>query len=346
MKLKWILLAIVGLVVVVVGGAYIYLTTLDLEEVRGLVQAEAKKATGRDLVLAGDLDLGISFTPSVGIGDVSFANADWGSRAEMLKVERLEVEVELMPLFSGDIQINRFVLSGADILLETDAEGRANWEFDVAEAEAAAKEEVAQDGGKSALPAVRRVLIENSRLTFRNGETGEEMRIGLDKVSAEGDGRRLQLDAAGSYQDAPFSVAGELGGIEVVLAKADYPVKLNIEAGGAKIALDGVVRGLDRAPAPDLQISVEGQSLADMNALAGGGLPALGPYSVSGKLSGSADSFQLAGLAAKVGGSDLAGNLSIALGGARPKVTAELTAALVDLADFQAEGDDAPPTPR
>ena len=44
-------------------------------------------------------------------------------------VEQLDVELQLVPLIFGDIKVNRIVLSGADILLETDKQGRSNWQF-------------------------------------------------------------------------------------------------------------------------------------------------------------------------------------------------------------------------
>ena len=51
---------------VVVAGVAI-LSTMAFEELRGVIEAEAEKATGRKLTIAGDIDLEISLTPAITI---------------------------------------------------------------------------------------------------------------------------------------------------------------------------------------------------------------------------------------------------------------------------------------
>src|SRR3546814_2746280 len=83
--------------------------------------------TGRDLAINGDLKLDIlTLSPSLVVNDVRFANAEWGSRPDMAVVERFEAEVALLPLISGNLVIQRIVLVGADILIETNQQGRTN----------------------------------------------------------------------------------------------------------------------------------------------------------------------------------------------------------------------------
>ena len=50
-KLKWIVIGLVALVVAVVIAGVAIISTFDPEDYREQIQAEAKKATGRDLVL-------------------------------------------------------------------------------------------------------------------------------------------------------------------------------------------------------------------------------------------------------------------------------------------------------
>ena len=61
---KWI--KIFGALVVVIVAAGVagiaILSQMDFNQYKGLIAEEAKKATGRDLVIAGDLNLEISLT--------------------------------------------------------------------------------------------------------------------------------------------------------------------------------------------------------------------------------------------------------------------------------------------
>ena len=77
MRVKHVLMAVAGLVVVIVGGAVIAVKSIDFNQYRSTIADQVKLATGRDLKIAGDLDVGISLTPTVSVNDVSFSNASW-----------------------------------------------------------------------------------------------------------------------------------------------------------------------------------------------------------------------------------------------------------------------------
>ncbi|MBE9556797.1 MAG: AsmA family protein, partial [Proteobacteria bacterium] len=115
--IKIIVIVVPLLVVALVVGAIAVLMTTDFNQYKPLIAEETKKATGRDLVIAGDLELGISLTPSVSVSGVTLSNAKWGKRPEMIKVERFEAQMSLIPLAFGIIDVTRIVLVGADILL-------------------------------------------------------------------------------------------------------------------------------------------------------------------------------------------------------------------------------------
>src|SRR3954469_18436648 len=119
-----------GAAIVVVGGVaamFAILRSVDFNSYKDLVAQQVKAATGRELVLAGDVKVGISLTPHLEIDQVSFRNADWGSEPQMLKLEKLEADVALLPLLSSQIVIKQVRLVGAEILLETDKNGQGNW---------------------------------------------------------------------------------------------------------------------------------------------------------------------------------------------------------------------------
>lgn len=343
MKLRTILIAIVVLVVaVVVAGVAIILST-DFNQYRPLVAEQVKKATGRDLNLAGDIEVAVSLVPTVAVNDVSFANASWGSRPEMATVERLEVEMDLLPLLSGEIRVKRVVLVGADILLETDRQGTPNWAFSTPGAPAAeaepAEEAPTESGGGAPLPTVHAVSIENARVTYRDGASGAAHTLALTSFSASATDASspVAITFEGSLNDNPVRLQGSVGAIQLLLDDQPFPVDLSGEGGGATFAVKGEVAKPKSGQGIALELSAQGNSLADMSALAGAPLPPLGPYSVSGRLSDIPGGYQIESLQARLGGSDLSGTASVALGGARPKLTAGLTSARLDLEDLGVE---------
>jgi uncharacterized protein involved in outer membrane biogenesis len=129
MRLRTIGIALVVLLVAAAVTVVAILKSVDFNSYRGLIAERVEAATGRKLVIGGDIELAVSLTPTAAVNDVTFANVAGGSRPAMASLKRLEAEMELLPLLSGEVRVKRIVLVGADILLETDKDGRGNWVF-------------------------------------------------------------------------------------------------------------------------------------------------------------------------------------------------------------------------
>ena len=117
------------LVVLVVAGGAVVALSFDPDSLKPRIVAAVKQATGRDLTLNGRIRLGLSLRPTLVVQDVAFANPPGFSRPQMATLERLDLKLALMPLLSHRVEIDRLVLVKPDILLETDAQGRPNWQF-------------------------------------------------------------------------------------------------------------------------------------------------------------------------------------------------------------------------
>ena len=159
----WMLpLGLVGLALLAIVVGVVLLSIQDVGRYKEFIARKVSEKTGRELVIAGDFDLSISFTPSIVADDVTFQNAAWGSEAEMLKLGHVEAEVELFPMLTGDIRVKRLILEDLDLLLETDANGLGNWEF----GERKAGDEDEDYDGDGDLPVIEDMRIENALLRF------------------------------------------------------------------------------------------------------------------------------------------------------------------------------------
>ncbi|MHA1151209.1 MAG: AsmA family protein [Alphaproteobacteria bacterium] len=336
MKIKWFLTGLLALIVAVGVAGVAILSTMDFEQLRGVIEAEAEKATGRKLTIAGDIDLEISLSPAIELQDVRFANADWGSRSELISVQRLELEVALVPLFSGDIQVKRLVVVAPDILLETDAEGRGNWEMPGTAKDAAP----AGTAGGMTLPSIDNAVVRDAIVTYRDGKTGETMQLSFSNITLRRTFAAVPLEVAleGAYNGVPFKADGVVGLIRDLIGTTPYPVRLNFAVGGATFAIDGEIAEPVTGEGLDLKILARGQSLAELGAIAGAELPALGPYEFSAQVAQDGQSYKLTDLTAKIGDSDIAGNAALTLGGKRPAFSGDFTAANLNLADLAPGG--------
>ncbi len=337
--MKKILIGAFVLVVALIVAGVVVLKSTDINQYRGLIAEEAKKATGRDLKLGGELELEVSFSPAIVARDISLSNAEWGSRPEMVKVKRFEAQVELFPLLTGTIAIAKIVVIDPDILLETNDKGVGNWVFDTGakpEAKTEGKSEKKSDGEAGTLPVVKLVDIQNAKFTYKDGVTGQTTNLGLDSLMASADGLSspLKLALKGTFNDNAVEVSGEFGSAENIMDGDPLPISITAKAGGGVFTVKGKVEKPMAGKGLALALTAEGQNIADVAAVAGAKLHAIGPYKVAASVSDPDGGYALNGLDVKIGGSDLTGNVTVSLAGKKPEIKASLNSVLMDIADF------------
>ncbi len=326
---------VTALLVALGVAGYAIVASLDVQRVADFARGQIKSATGRDLVIDGPVELQVSLTPAVNLEAVRFANAPWGSRADMATLRRLEIEVELLPLLFGEVVVKRLVVVEPDILLETGAEGQGNWVFAEAAATAEPPSGAAADGDIT-LPDVQDVLVEGGRLTVLDAGRQQVLRLEIVKavgaVPAGGGSRSLELEAA--YNGNPFRLEAVYGGLPALLSGAPAPLEASVEAGGVTLSAKGRAGNLAGAAEAELALTAAGDSLAGLSPFLGTELPALGPFKLSADTKIESQAIEVKSLSLQVGGSDLAGNASLARTAARPAVKAALVSKRLDLADF------------
>ena len=342
MRIKRI--AAIGAALAAAGAVAVYatLSSLEFEELRGIAESEVRRATGRALKVAGPIDLEISLNPAISLDDVSFANAPWGSRPDMVTVKRLELEVSLWPLLLGDIRINRLVLVEPDVLLETGPDGVGNWVFNDAPPDDAEDSET-----PGTLPSFSELAVRDGRAVFRDGKSGQDMQLHIGRAVARAASHTspLVVSLSGAANDTAFQLEGTFGSPEELAAGEVFPLMVIGEVAGVRLDVEGQIDSPLTKQIVELSILLKGESLGDLSALAGTSLPRSGPFSVAVQLHRDGPEVEATDLAIQIGGSDLAGNLRLSLAKARPAVTGKLTASLIDLADILPPADESESPP-
>lgn len=334
-RVRKILLGLAAVAAAIVVALVAILLSVDFSQYKSIATAEVEAATGRRFEIAGEIELALSFTPRLVAHDVTLANASWGTRPDMLRVKRVEAEVALMPLFSGEVRIRRLVLEGADLLLETAPNGEENWLFGEPDTAGAANAAPTVPG-QPHLPVVNDVTISDALLRYRDGTTGEEKSLAI--VDLRGlaadlqDPMKLAVDAR--INESPIKLIGTFGSLATLFADQSLAIDGRIEVGGAVATVKGNVARPLTGQGLALEVMIEGQKLADFAPVLGGPVPAIGPYRLTGTLTDPEGAYRLEPFQLTVGGSALSGMASIGFGGERPKITASVTGSAIDLKDF------------
>ena len=120
--MKKFLVVLGGLLALVIGAALIVPFLLPIETYKAEIEKRALEATGRKLTIAGSVSFSLLPSLAISARDVSFANAPGAANPNMALLDRLEVRLKLLPLLSGEVAIDSFVLEKASLNLETDRE--------------------------------------------------------------------------------------------------------------------------------------------------------------------------------------------------------------------------------
>ena len=333
-----IIKVVIGVLMIAVIAVVTVISTLDVNQYKGEIIEAAEKATGRTLQIGGDLQFALSFVPTVVVEDVKFSNATWGSKPEMLTLDKFEVQVSLLPLLGGNIQINRVILLAPEILLETNKKGLGNWVF------ASKKTEEGADSDSSAPSVVvNEVHLENAKIVYKDGVTGQETKIVIDKIVTESDSVNdpLSVIMKVAYNELPIKVKGSLGSLNQLTGNDSYPIDLIINVSGADIVLKGKIAKPMDGKGLDIDVSFNVDSLSDLSELAGSDLPELGPVSFTGKVADSKGAYSIKTMKLVLGNTDLSGDITANISGKHPAISANLNSNLIDLIELAGDEQEA-----
>lgn len=128
-KLKIAVLVVVITLVLFIGLLVIGYLMIDPNDFKQEISDIVKKKTGQELVISGDIEKSIYPNLGVNIGAVALKNPKGYEADNFAQLERMNISVSLMPLFSGKIVADKILLQGVKINLEKDSQGKANWEM-------------------------------------------------------------------------------------------------------------------------------------------------------------------------------------------------------------------------
>jgi hypothetical protein len=187
------------------------------------------------------------------------------------------------------------------------------------------------------MPPVRRFVIDDGHLAFADTKRKLDLKATINATEKLGGANRgFVLSGRGSIKSAPFRLDVTGGPLLNIDPNKPYPFNADIRAGDTHVTAKGAI------PKPfdfgrfQMDVTARGSDLADLYDLIGVPLPNTPPYRLAGRLSRDQQVWRIGGIGGRVGDSDLAGALSVNMGGERPFLTAELRSRMLDFDDLAA----------
>ncbi len=205
--LGWLVAAFVALFAIAAVAFFLFFDANDFREEIG---AAVQKATGRELVIEGDVALKLFPWLAVDVGSSKLGNAKGFGDTPFARFERAQLSVRLLPLlFRQEIAVGAIKIEGLVLNLEEDRRGVTNWD-DLVDGESAATKD---QGTASADAAVDVASVELTDATFNYYDAAADSRYALTDAnlrigSVTGSRENLLVDG--------LSLKGRLEGVGVM----------------------------------------------------------------------------------------------------------------------------------
>lgn len=327
--LRWTGIVLGSVVVVVL----LVLAFIDWNVLKRPIERMASASSGREVKIAGRLDVDIwSWTPKMFLEGLTVGNPTWEKGPPMLRIERLNVQLKLLPLLKGDVILPRVELVKPQVYLHREASGRANWTFE------STRPSNAPAGRPPKLPVVRDFLIQEGRLNVHDEMLHLEVNgtVYAHEQGEKDNAQAFRIQGDGTLNKEPFEMNVAGGPLINIDPDRPYPFDLRIKAGAIRIASDGTVRKPFDLGRMQLNVKASGNDLADLYYLTQLALPNTPPFDLSASIERNVKQIKVTNLQGKVGESDIAGELSIDASRKRPSLQGTLTSSQLRLKDLAA----------
>lgn len=275
--------------------------------------------------------------PEITANNVRVGQPDWTkSDVDMGRAEQLRLLVDPGALLSNTVRVARLELRSADLDLLRTETGSRNWTL--------SKEPKTSDEPAKWQFALQDLAMENVRVRLRDPSLELDMRAEFDSLAGnESSGYGVGWQAEGQYKEGQISGQGKAGGLLSLqdnspAGQAPFPLQAQLRFGKTTFEFEGTITRPTQMAALDLQLRLEGATMADLNPLVGTALPNTPPYETEGRLRGDLATdenvWRYENFTGKVGSSDIKGSVQYHVREPRPLLTGTLESELLRFKDL------------
>jgi uncharacterized protein involved in outer membrane biogenesis len=291
--LKIFLIALIGCLAVVGLGAWYASSFINPTQLTKLLSSTIKESTGRDLKITGPVSLSIFPGVSVRAEQVSLSNTSWANNPNLLTLKQIELDIRLLPLLKGSVEISRIGLKGLEVNLQTNKAGEGNWNLTppvlagaIANAQTgSALNNSTDNSSESAFFTFTTLDVVDARINYQDGNQAAKV-IHLPKLAFGAIDGKSSILADVQYANYTLNLKGTTGSLRnAYFAWNQTPVKmdldLNLTLNGKSLAITGEI---DKKPKTLAQFNI------DLNSKSFDLTPLVGSAAIAGAASKSTPS--------------------------------------------------------
>jgi uncharacterized protein involved in outer membrane biogenesis len=343
--LRWVLYILGGLIACLLLIILLLATIripINLSQYKGPVESAASLALGRTVSVDDKIVITTSLRPIFSLEGLRISNPKGFEKGDFLKMKTAEIQVRVLPLLLGKIQIAKFSVEGLAVMLVENKAGAVNWSSQAAEKTKSeppppskpSSEALELELASDSLVLTELVLTDIS-VDYRRPGRAEPLHFKIEECTGTMlPGKPFILSMKGKLLEEPYVTTIEVGSLQELVEQSRSRMEINSEIAKTKFTFAG---SLDLARALrtiQLNAMVTGEQLDSLNRLLDLDLPPLKSYRAAARLDMRRDRLDLSDLLIQVGESKLTGKMAAHHSGGKPEVDIELNSPLIQLNDF------------
>lgn len=242
---KYMLVVVAGLVVLAGALAAFVAASFDPNKYKPEIIALVKDKTGRTLAIDGNI--GLSFFPRIGVKLGKVTLSEPGKPKQFASIDEANVSLNLMPLLSRQVEVDRVLLAGLKVDLEKFKDGHSNFD-DLAGGGAKPKDKPAGTDAKPLKIDIDGVSLKDATIGWRDDAAGTQLRLSAVQLSTT----RIASGVPGKLEFSAMAQGAK--------PKLNLQVKLatgyRLDFGSGALALSGI----------DLKLTGDAPGAAGVNA--------------------------------------------------------------------------------
>ena len=174
--LKWLLILMACFALGLLALVVVLPLVFDPNEQKDRLENAVADATGRSFEVQGEIQW--SVFPSIGFsaGPLLLGNADGFQSEQIARIGKLDISVQLMPLFAGRFEVGAVTIGDLELDLELNEAGENNWQDLVAGETAASTEPDAAGSSQMAALRVAGITLENGVIRYTDKQADLALR--------------------------------------------------------------------------------------------------------------------------------------------------------------------------
>jgi len=256
------LLLYISVFLALLQGVLVYKNiSFTSDKARNVILHQIQTITQRDVVIDGDVRISVSLLPELIVDRIHIKNTEGFAREDFITVAEVSVQLALIPLFTGKLQIEELAAEQAQIYLIQKEDGDYNWSFDhliqTDKASGKEKSEPVKQVKKRSRLTLGIFRLTDINIKYDDESYGEVIEKHIERIIVDlEDSEHPQAEITGSLQGYPYDIEFLSEPLQTLASAQPWDVVGTGTIAGRKTSIDATLQLNEQAIEGSIKLKV------------------------------------------------------------------------------------------